>query len=96
MRMRVRGLAALAAGIAVGLAVMAYDRGRDVAWAVTAAQIADARAYGKPGVELAPGRFIAEPVRAEGAGWLPVKWALLGLAAACAVLAGTGGGGRRG
>ncbi|GJE45259.1 hypothetical protein [Methylobacterium soli] len=95
MQVRVRVLAALAAGIAVGLAVMAYDRGRDIEWAVTAAQIADARTYGKPGVEVSPGRFVTEPMRAEGAGWLPLKWSLLGLAAACAVLAGTGGRGLR-
>lgn len=84
-----RGAAAVAA-LAVGLALMANDRMRDTAWAVTAAQIADARAAGRPGVEVAPGRFVLAPVAADGAGWLPVKWGLGGLGAGLAVLAVTG------
>ncbi|WP_336487134.1 hypothetical protein [Methylobacterium nigriterrae] len=90
LRMRVRILAALVAGLAVGLAMMAYDRARDAQWAVTPGQIADAQAHGRPGVEVAPGRFVDRPVPGEGAAWLPVKWLLLGAGAACAVLAGTG------
>ena len=85
-----RGAAAAVAALAVGLALMANDRMRDAAWAVTAAQIADARAAGRPGVEVAPGRFVLAPVPAEGAGWLPAKWILGGLGAGLAVLAVTG------
>ncbi|WP_375455910.1 hypothetical protein [uncultured Methylobacterium sp.] len=90
MRARMRVLAALGAGCAVGVAAMAHDRAQDAGWAVTAAQIRDARAHGRPGVEVAPGRFVAEPVPSEAAAMLPLKWVLLGLGAACAVLAGTG------
>lgn len=89
MQARIRVVAALAAGCAVGLALMASDHARDAGWAVTASQIADARAYGKPGVEIAPGRFVSEPLPSANAGLLPVKWILVGAAAACAVLAGT-------
>lgn len=90
MQARIRILAALAAGCAVGLAAMGHDRAQDAGWAVTASQVADARAHGKPGVEVAPGRFATEPVPSEGAARLPAKWVLLGLGAAGAVLAGTG------
>ena len=89
MQARVRILAALAAGFAVGLALMASDHARDAGWAVTAGQIADARAHGKPGVEIGPGRFVSEPLPSESAALLPVKWVLLGAAAAGAVLMGT-------
>ena len=89
MQARVRVLAALAAGCAVGFAMMANDHARDAGWAVTASQIADARAYGKPGVEIAPGRFVSEPLPSERAALLPVKWFLLGAAAAGAVFVGT-------
>lgn len=88
--MRTRPLAAALAALAVGLALMANDIARDAWWAVTAAQIADARASGKPGVEVAPGRFVSEPVPAQGVGWLPVRWVLGGLAAGAALLAATG------
>ncbi|MFK5599620.1 hypothetical protein ACFZ8E_21865 [Methylobacterium sp. HMF5984] len=89
MQARVRIVAALAAGCAVAIAMMAHDRARDAAWAVTASQIADARAHGKPGVEIAPGRFVAEPLPSEGAALLPVKWGLIGAVVAGAVLVGT-------
>lgn len=89
MQARVRILAALAAGCAVAVAVMAHDRAQDAGWAVTASQIADARAHGKPGVEIAPRRFVAEPLPSEHAALLPVKWVLLGAAAAGAVFVGT-------
>ncbi|TXM70535.1 hypothetical protein [Methylobacterium sp. WL120] len=89
MQARVRVFAALAAGCAVGVAMMANDHARDAGWAVTANQIADARAYGKPGVEIAPGRFVSEPLPSEHAALLPVKWLLLGAAAAGAVFVGT-------
>ena len=91
MRGRVRIVAAVSAGLAVGVALMAHDHARDAGWAITAAQIADARASGKPGVETRPGTFVAEPLAGEGAGLLPLKWILCGLAAGFAVLAATGG-----
>ncbi|WP_375464006.1 hypothetical protein [uncultured Methylobacterium sp.] len=87
---RTRIMAALAAGCAVGVAVMAHDRARDAQWAVTPAQVADAQAHGRPGVEVAPGRFATDGIPSVDAALLPVKWVLLGLGAACAVLAGTG------
>lgn len=90
MRTPVRIFAAAAVGLAVGLAVMAHDRQIGAEWAVSAEQIADAQAYGKPGVELPPGHMVTEPQRSEGAERLPLKWILLGLAAGGAVLAGTG------
>ncbi|MCK2054063.1 hypothetical protein [Methylobacterium sp. 37f] len=90
MRTPVRVFAALATAIAVGVAVMAHDRQIGAEWAVSREQIADAQAYGKPGVELAPGRMVTEPLPSEAAGRLPLKWILLGLAAGGAVLAGTG------
>jgi hypothetical protein len=90
VRAPLRVAAAIAAGLVVGLALMASDRSRDAEWAVTANQIADARAYGKPGVEIAPGRFVTEPERRPDSWKLPVKWVLAGAAAACAVLVGTG------
>ena len=85
-----RVAAALFVALAVGLALMANDRARDLHWAVTPGQVADAKASGKPGVEIRPGHFATQPVPAEGAGWLPVKWALCGLGAGFAVLAATG------
>ena len=90
MHLSKRGAAAAVAALAVALALMANDWARDTAWAVTAAQIADARAAGRPGVEVAPGRFVDAPVAAEGAGWLPARWMLGGLGAGLAVLAVTG------
>lgn len=90
MRLRTRVVAAILAGLVVGLALMAHDRARSVGWAVTAAQIADARATGKPGLETVPGVFATRPVPAEDAWLLPVKWLLVGLGAGFAVLAGTG------
>jgi len=90
MRTPVRVSAAVIVGIAVALAVMAHDRQIDAEWAISPAQIADARGAGKPGVETGPGRFAQQPVPSEGADLLPVKWGLVGLFAACVVLAGTG------
>lgn len=90
MPLRTRTLAAVIAAVVVGLALMANDRARDAWWKVTAAQIADARASGKPGIELIPGQFITEPVPVDGVLWLPVKWVLGGMAAGFAVLAVTG------
>lgn len=90
MTMRPRILAALFAALAVGLALMANDRSRDRQWRVTPGQVADAKASGKPGVEIRPGTFAAEPVPADDAGWLPVRWTLCGLGAGFAVLAATG------
>jgi hypothetical protein len=90
MRLRTRLFASIMAGLVVGLALMAHDRARDVGWAVTAAQIADARASGQPGVALGPGRYATAPIPAEDAWLLPIKWLLVGLGAGFAVLAGTG------
>lgn len=90
MRTPVRIFAATAVALAVGIAVMAHDRQSGAEWAVSPEQIADARAYGKPGVEIAPGRMVVEPLPSDDAARLPVKWVLLGLAAGAAVLAGTG------
>lgn len=90
MRTPVRVFAALAVAVAVGISVMAHDRQIGAEWAVSREQIADAQAYGKPGVEIAPGRMVVEPLPSEGAERLPVKWILIGLAAGGAVLAGTG------
>jgi hypothetical protein len=90
MRTPVRVFAAMAVALAVGLAVMAHDRQIGAEWAVSAEQIADAQAYGKPGVEIAPGRMVVEPLPSADANRLPVKWILLGLAAGGAVLVGTG------
>lgn len=90
MRTPVRVFAAAAVAVAVGLAVMAHDKQVGAEWAVSAEQIADAQAYGKPGVEIAPGRMVVEPLPSPEAGRLPFKWVLLGLAAGAAVLAGTG------
>ena len=85
-----RAVAACLAGLAVGLALMANDNAHDAGWAVTPGQVADAKASGKPGVEIRPGSFVGEPLAASDAGWLPLRWALGGLAAALAVLAVTG------
>ncbi len=76
--------------VVVGIAIMAHDRQSGAEWAVSPEQIADARAYGKPGVEIAPGRMVTEPLPSDGAGRLPLKWILIGLAAGAALLAGTG------
>jgi hypothetical protein len=90
MRTPVRIFAAAAVALAVGVAVMAHDRQIGAGWAVSAEQIADAQAYGKPGVEITPGRMVVEPLPSEQAARLPLKWVLLGLAAGAAVLVGTG------
>jgi hypothetical protein len=90
MRTPVRVFAALAVAVAVGISVMAHDRQIGAEWAVSPEQIADAKAYGKPGVEIAPGRMVVDPLPSEDAGRLPLKWLLVGLAAGGAVLAGTG------
>ena len=90
MRTPVRVFAAAIVALAVGIAMMAHDRQTGAEWAVSPEQIADARAYGKPGVEVAPGRMVVEPLPSDDAARLPVKWILIGLAAGAAVLAGTG------
>ncbi|MDO9427510.1 MAG: hypothetical protein Q7T93_11835 [Methylobacterium sp.] len=82
--------AAIVVGIAVAVAMMAHDRQSGAEWAISPEQIADAQGAGKPGVETGPGRFARHPVASEGADLLPVKWGLVGLFAACVVLAGTG------
>jgi len=66
------------------------ETARDAGWAVTASQIADAREHGRRRVEFSPGRFAVEEVPSDGTALLPMKWVLLGLGAACAVLIGTG------
>lgn len=90
MRTGLRIAAAAAAGLAVGVAVMLHDRSRGAEWAVTPEQVADAKAAGKPGVEIRPGTIAVLPIRSETADQLPFKWLLLGLGTACVVLAGTG------
>ncbi|WP_157085622.1 hypothetical protein [Methylobacterium sp. Leaf99] len=90
MRTPIRVSAAIVVGIAVALAMMAHDRQSGAEWAISPEQIADAQGAGKPGVEIGPGRFARHPVASEGADLLPVKWGLVGLFAACVVLAGTG------
>lgn len=90
MRTPIRLVAAIAAGVAVGVAVMAHDRAMDLEWAVTPDQVADAQASGKAGVAMKDGRMAASPVRSEDADILPVKWGLFGLAAGGLVFAGTG------
>lgn len=90
MMLRTRLLAAIVAALAAGLALMAHDRAKEIGWAVTPGQVADAKASGKPGVELGPGRYASEPIPAEDAWLLPLKWVLVGLGAGFAVLAGTG------
>ncbi len=89
-RPNTRVVAAVLAALAVMLALAANDAARDRWWAVTAAQIADAQASGRPGIELG-GRTITEPVRAEDALWLPLRWLIGGLAAGAAIYAATGG-----
>lgn len=89
MNVTVRSLAAAGAGIAVAVAVMAQDRMADRGWAVTAAQIADARASGQPGVAMKDGTMAERPVPSADAALLPVKWALIGLGAGALVFAGT-------
>ncbi|TXM78921.1 hypothetical protein FV218_02125 [Methylobacterium sp. WL69] len=90
MRTPIRVSAAIVVGIAVAVAMMAHDRQSGAEWAISPEQIADAQGAGKPGVETGPGRFARHPVASEGADLLPVKWGLVGLFAACVVLAGTG------
>lgn len=84
-----RVCAASIAALAVLVALAANDIARDRWWAVTAAQIADARSSGRPGIEL-NGRTIAEPVRADDALWLPLRWLAGGLVVGAAVYAATG------
>lgn len=90
MRSITRIVAALLAASAVAVALMANDDARDMRWAVTPGQVADAKASGKPGVEIRPGTFAAEPVQADGAWLLPLKWLAGGLGAGLAVMAVTG------
>ncbi|NEU13830.1 hypothetical protein G3T14_17100 [Methylobacterium sp. BTF04] len=90
MRTPIRVLAAIGAGVAVGLAVMARDYAMDLEWAVTPEQVADAKASGQAGVALGNGRMAVLPVRSEHADLLPIKWMLIGLAAGGVVFAGTG------
>lgn len=90
LRTPVRVFAAAVVAVAVGIAIMAHDRQSGAEWAVSPEQIADARAYGEPGVEIAPGRMVTEPLPSDEAARLPLKWILIGLAAGAAVLAGTG------
>ena len=90
MRTPIRVSAAIVVGIAVAVAMMAHDRQSGAEWAISPEQIADAQGAGKPGVETGPGRFARHPVASEGADLLPVKWGLVGLFAACVVLAVTG------
>lgn len=90
MTLRTRLAASIVAGVVAGAALMAHDRASDVGWAVTAAQIADARASGQPGLALGPGRYATAPIAAADAWLLPIKWLLVGLGAGFAVLAGTG------
>jgi len=88
VKLTVRTLAAIGVGILVAAAVMAQDRATDRPWAVTAAQIADARASGQPGVALTDGRIAVEPVPSADAALLPLKWAAIGAGAGLLVFAG--------
>lgn len=88
MNVPVRGVAAIGVGIAVAVAVMAQDRMTDRPWAVTAAQIADARASGQPGVAMKDGTIADRPVPSADAGLLPLKWASIGLGAGALVFVG--------
>lgn len=88
MKPSVRVPAAIGVGIVVAIAVMAQDRAADRQWAVTAAQIADARASGQPGVALKDGRIVDQPVPSADAALLPLKWAAIGLGAGLLVFVG--------
>lgn len=90
MRTPIRFCAALGAAIVVGVAMMAHDLSMDLEWAVTPGQVADAQASGQAGVALKGGEMVRAPVRSEDAYLLPIKWALIGLAAGGLVFAGTG------
>lgn len=88
VKLPVRALAAIGVAIVVTVAVMAQDRATDRQWAVTAAQIADARASGQPGVALKDGRIADAPIPSADADLLPLKWVSIGIGAGLLVFVG--------
>jgi hypothetical protein len=78
--MIIRILIALVVAAVVGAGWMYMDRSRGAEWVVSPQQIADAKAQGKVGSEQRPCSVTFLPIRSETADFLPIKWALAGLA----------------
>ena len=85
----IRLILAAVVALAIGFGFRAFDGGGDAGWVVSPAQIAAAKAAGKPGYETSPGTVAVLPIRSETADILPFKWALAGLGAGGLVLAAT-------
>ncbi|SER31492.1 hypothetical protein SAMN05216548_11512 [Faunimonas pinastri] len=89
MKLAARLSIALVAAVIVGGAFMAYDKSRGAEWEVSPQQIAEAKSRGQIGYETRPGTVAVVAIRKETADALPLKWAVVGVAAGAFVLSAT-------
>jgi hypothetical protein len=78
MNTKNRLIIAVITAIIVGLGFMAFDKWRGAEWKVSPAQIEQAQAAGKGGVDVQPGTVAVRPIRSEIADVLFYKWLAYG------------------